>query len=122
MADLAKFKFDNVEYSLDLSLLTNEEAEQCEQFTGWTWVEWLRALFEDESRPPRAMQFLLWLVLSRDQDEPPKFSDVKFNVLSFEWVDDSDENTTQVDDADRPTSPAPDSTATSELVAELVID
>lgn len=92
--EIARFRIDGQVHELDLSKLSMREAEQCEQLTGWTWMQWLKALLEDESRPPRAMAFLLWLAKTR-AGEQIKFSDLDFNVFSFEWVDDE-----PADDAD----------------------
>lgn len=119
--DLARFKLDDVTYELDLSRLSNREADLCEQLTGWTWVEWLKALLEDESRPPRAITFLYWLALSRQSDEPPKFSELEYNVLSFEWVEDEAEVEASAESGDAvvPTSPGPVSTTeVVEIVSE----
>lgn len=108
--DVAKFTIDGQVHELDLSKLSLKEADQCEQLTGWTWMEWLKALLEDESRPPRAIAFLLWLSLSR-AGEAPRFSELDFNVFSFEWIGDDDETNGEAaaaaDDAGRPTGPEP---------------
>jgi len=68
--------------NLDISTMPIKDAEDCERFTGMTWVEWREALTQDRAS---AVKFAWWLAGKRDNLTQPKFSDIDLDLASLRW-------------------------------------
>lgn len=100
------FTLDGTDYAVDPEALTTGEAIVLKKFLGATPAQWLE-MFSDND--PEAVQFYVWLGLTRAGETPGKPSeiDVPMFKLNIRPLLDTDED---ADEADPTTSPEGETT------------